>query len=324
MRVVRHYGHGEPEVLRIEETETPEPGVGEALIRAEAIGVNFNAAQRRRGIGPLPSPLPGAPGGDVVGTVVATGPGVSTVRVGDRVAAIVPNQAYAEYVVADTGWLAPIPSDLPVGVASALGAPAQVALGVVRTARVRQGDSVLVHGAAGAIGQIAVQLAKLQGAGQVVATGGSQSKLDYARAVGADVAVNYSAAGWSDQVRQAVGGSGVDAALDGVGGEVFTASLNLLAPLGRLVFYGTASGAAAPSVAPFELIGLKYVVGSSFGAWRAHRPDEVRTGLSELIDHAAAGRLHVEVRAELPLTDVVRAHRMVEDRAQYGRVLLRP
>jgi NADPH:quinone reductase len=321
MRIVRHYEYGGPEVLRLEEADVPQPASGQVLIRSGTIGVNFNATQRRWGRGPLPSTLPAAPSGDVVGTVEAIGADVTTVRVGDQVAATVHSGAYADFALADARWLIPLP-DLDPGQASVLGAPGQVALSVLKAGAVTKGETVLVHAAAGTIGHLAIQLAKLLGAATVVATAGSSSKLEFARAHGADHAIDYIRPGWADEVREATGG-GVDVILDSVGGDVFAQGPGLLAPFGRLVFFGTASG-SAPDISPMAITDLKSVVGSSFAAWRAHRPQEVRRGLELLIDYVAAGRLRASVHANLPLTEAAKAHRILEDRSRTGRVLLTP
>jgi NADPH2:quinone reductase len=322
MRIIRHYEHGGPEVLRLEEADVPDPADGQVLIRSQTIGVNFNAAQRRWGRGPLPSTLPGAPSGDVVGIVEAVGAEVTTVKTGDRVAATVHASAYADFALADARWLIPLPTSLDPGQASVLGAPGQVALSVLKAGAVAEGETVLVHAAAGTIGHLAVQLAKILGAATVVATAGSPSKLEFARAHGADIAVDYTQPGWGDEVREATGG-GVDLILDSVGGDVFAQGPGLLAPFGRLVFFGTASGSAA-KISPMAISDLKSVSGSSFAAWRAHRPQEVRRGLEDLIDYVAAGRLQVSVYANLPLPEAEQAHRLIEDRSRTGRVLLTP
>lgn len=322
MRIVRYHRYGGPEVLQIEETPTPTPGPGQVLIRAEAIGVNFVTTKVRRNLMPWPSELPASPMGDVVGTVEDVGPGVATVAAGDRVAAAVMRNAYADYVVADAAGLVPLPAGLDTALASVLASPAQVALSVVWSARLRQGETVLVHAAAGAIGHLALQLARIHGAGTVIGTAGSPAKLDFARAHGADVAVDYSAEEWPDRVRDATRGRGVDVVLDSVGGTFTEQGIDLLAPFGRLVIYGQASG--APQVPALKLFGLKSVIGSGWEAWVTERPDQVRQGLAELIGHAAEGRLRSTLHVALPLAEAAKAHAIIEAREQMGRVLLIP
>lgn len=322
MRIVRYHRYGGPEVLQIEETPTPTPGPDQVLIRAEAIGVNFVTTKVRRNQMPWPSELPASPMGDVVGRVEALGPGVATVVTGDRVAAAVMRNAYADYVVADAAGLVPLPAGLDPALASVLASPAQVALSVIWSARLREGETVLVHAAAGAIGHLALQLARIHGAGTVIGTARSQAKLDFARAHGADVAVDYSAEGWPDRVRDATRGRGVDVVLDSVGGTFTEQGIDLLAPFGRLVIYGQASG--TPQVPALKLFGLKSVIGSGWETWVTERPDQVRQGLAELIGHAAEGRLRSTLHVALPLAEAAKAHAIIEAREQMGRVLLIP
>ncbi|QKV93069.1 zinc-binding dehydrogenase [Streptomyces sp. NA02950] len=323
MRVIRYHSYGGPEVLTIEETDVPQPGPAEVLIRAEAIGVNFVETQRRRGSAPFPTPLPNAPHGDVVGTVVAAGAGVTSVGVGDRVAAPVAGEAYADYAVTDATFLAPIPAGLGLAEASVLASPAQTALCTLKTGQIKPGDTVLVHAASGSIGHLALRLAKVLGAGKVIGTAGSARKLDFAREYGADIAVDYSAPGWADRVRAATDGCGVDVIIDSVGGDVLRQGIGLLAPFGRLVFYGAASG-DIPRISPMELIGLQFVTGSSLWAWWQHRPDEVRAGLDQLTGLLASGGLRVSLGTTLALTEAAKAHQLIEERGHIGRVLLIP
>ncbi|MFB9832490.1 quinone oxidoreductase family protein [Actinoallomurus acaciae] len=323
MRVVRYREYGGPEVLVAERSEVPVPAPGEVLIRAEVIGVNFIETQRRRGQAPIPSPLPGAPAGDVVGIVEALGDGVSGLAAGDRVAAAVFHDAYADFVTAEAGWLVPLPAGLDPLAASVLASPAQTAWTVVRTARIEAGETVLVHAAAGTIGHLAVQLARLAGAGTIVATASSPAKLDFAREYGADITIDYSRATWPAEARDSVGE--VDVILDSVGGETTHRGIGLLAPFGRLVSFGSAGGGPEmPVVSTMDLMGMKYVTGSSLAEWRLRRPDQVRAGLAELIDHLDHGRLRVGIHAALPLAEAARAHQIIEDRTQLGRVVLLP
>ncbi|WP_369033863.1 MULTISPECIES: quinone oxidoreductase family protein [Streptomyces] len=323
MRVIRYHSYGDPDVLTIEDAEVPEPGPAEVLIKAEAIGVNFVETQRRRGTAPFPTPLPNAPHGDVVGRVVAAGAEVTSVAVGDRVAAPVAGEAYADYAVSDATFLFPIPEDLGLAEASVLASPAQTALCSLKTGQIKPGDTVLVHAASGSIGHLSLQLAKVLGAGTVIGTAGSARKLDFAREYGADVAVDYSAPDWADQVRVATEGRGVDVIVDSVGGDVLRQGIGLLAPFGRLVFYGAASG-DIPKISPMELIGLQFLTGSSLWAWWQHRPDEVRAGLDQMVGLLASGGLRVSLGTTLPFTEAAKAHQLIEERGHVGRILLIP
>jgi NADPH2:quinone reductase len=322
MRRVRYYTYGDPDVLTLEEAPIPEPGPGQVRLRAEVIGANFVDTRFRQGGGGIfRRPLPGIPTGDVVGTVVATGDGVDAGLVGKRVASLV-EDAFADEVLADAAWLAPVPGGVDDGMASMLPMGGPVARGALRIGRLAAGETVLVHAAAGGIGHLAVQLAKLHGAGTVVATASSAAKLDFVRGLGADVAVDYTDPNWPDRVRAAVP-DGVDLVLDSVAGPTLQRSLDLLAPLGRVVIYGAADG--EPGTVPVTaLYTLRSVAGFSLLSWRVACPEPARADVTEVAEHAAAGRLRTMVHARLPLTEAAKAHRILEGREQLGRVLLVP
>lgn len=322
MRRVRYYEFGGPEVLKVEEADIPAPGPGQVLVKTEAIGTSWVDTTFRSGTSPLGHPtLPGSPHGDVVGTVEAVGAGADPALAGARVAALVNPDAYADYVVADADWLVRVPAGVDAGTASVLDMPAPVALRVLRTGRLAAGETVLVHAAAGTIGHLATQLARIEGAGTVIATASSPAKLEFARQHGADVGVCYTDPDWPDQVRAAAPG-GVDVVLETVGGQVTAQSLDLLAPFGRLVVYGAASG-ELPDL-PAWLPALRTVSGFGLLAWRAARPEQARQEMIELAGLAAAGRVRASVQATLPLEQAARAHELLEDRDRMGRVLLVP
>lgn len=322
MRHVRYHSYGGPEVLEIEEVDVPEPGPGQALIRTEAIGANFVDTKFRSGTGGIfQQQLPATVTGDVVGTVTALGEGVDGIAVGDRVATLA-RDAFADFVVDDAAWLAPVPDNVDVGLASMLPMGAPVALRVLRMGQLTEGETVLVTAASGGIGHLAIQLARLLGAGTVVAAASSPAKLDFAKEYGADVVVDYSSPDWVDQVRSAVPG-GVDVAVDSLGGDVFHQTLGLLAPFGRLIAYGAASG-DLPSISVSDVFRLTYVAGFSLLAWRDARPDQAHAEMGEIAEYARSGRLRTSVHATLPLTEAAEAHRLLESRQHLGRVLLVP
>lgn len=325
MRVIRYYEYGGPEVLKVEEVPVPTPGEGQVLVRAEAIGANFVDTRFRRGPSAgaiFERPLPGSPTGDVVGVVEAVGPDVDPGLVGDRVATLVYPDAFADFVLADAAWLAHVPDGVDDGTASTLSSAAPVALRVLRAGQLAAGETVLVHAAAGTIGHLAVQLAKIEGAGTVIATAGSSAKLDFARAHGADIAIDYTQDDWVDQVR-AVAPGGIDLALDSVGGEMLLQSIDLLAPFGRVVAYGVASGDLG-TIPVQSLVGLRSVGGFSLLAWRQAAPKQAGAEVTELAGHFASGRLRASVHTRLPLTEAAAAHRILDAREQLGRVLLIP
>jgi NADPH2:quinone reductase len=327
MRRVRYFEYGGPEVLTVEEVDRPEPGPGQVRLRAEAIGANYVDTKIRANAGSIfVRPLPGSPTGDVVGTIDAVGADVDPARRGERVTALVDPDAYAEFALADAAWLAPVPDGLPLAAASLLATAGPVALRVLRSGRLVPGETVLIHSGAGSIGGLAIQIAKLLGAGPVIATASTGDKLKHVRDLGADVAVDYTADDWPEQVRAAAPG-GVDLALDAVAGDVLAKTVGLLAPMGRAVIYGAASGDLI-SLPMRSFFGLTTVTGFSLLAWRAARPAEARAEMTELAGMFAgadgAGRLRADLRATLPLAEAAEAHRLLEDRSTIGRVLLIP
>lgn len=321
LRSVRYHEHGGPEVLRIEEVPVPEPGAGEVLVEVEAIGANVIDAVVRAGRSPWPRPLPAALSGDVVGRVVAVGRGAAGVAVGDRVAGL-SEDAFADRVVLDAGWLAPVPDGADAGGATALSMPAPLALRLLRAGRLAPGETVLVQSAAGGVGHLAVQLARELGAGQVIGTASAPDKREFVRACGADAVVDSTDPAWADAVRT-VAPAGVDLVLDSVGGPVFAAGLDLLAPLGRMVTYG-AVGGELPTVGAASLFALKEVVGFSVRAWQAARPDGARADMAEVARLWERGALRPAVHARFGLDEVAEVHRVLDGRANLGRVVAVP
>jgi NADPH:quinone reductase-like Zn-dependent oxidoreductase len=308
----------------IEEADIPEPGPGQVLIRTEAIGVNYVDVQLRRETSPDSiyfRSLPATLTGDVVGTVEETGPDTDPALAGTRVVVLL-EDAYADYVVADAGGLVSAPEGLGADAASMLPTVGAVALGALRTGRLGKGDAVLVTAGAGAIGHLAVQLARQQGAGSVIATAGSPAKLDFLKELGADVIVDHTQPGWADRVRLAAP-AGVDVTLEAVGGEMLHKSIGLLAPFGRAVVFGASAGELT-SVPVRSLFALKTVSAFSLLALRAADPAQARADIAELTALFETGGLLAAAETTLPLAEAVQAHRLLEDRAVIGRLLLMP
>lgn len=326
MRRVRYYAYGGPEVLQVEEAAAPEPGPGQVRLRTDVIGANFVDTKLRYGApenSPFNRGLPGTITGDVVGTIDAVGDGVPEDRIGERVAGLT-EDAFADQAIVDAAWLAPVPDGMADGDATMLAMNAPIAVHLARAARLAEGETVLVDAAAGGIGHLAVQFAKhVLGAGTVVATAGSPAKLDFVRGLGADVTVDYTHPDWPDQVRKAVP-AGVDVVFSSVGGDTFQRELDLLAPFGRMVVYGAASDTAMPSAPVMSLFALRSVTGFSLLALRNAAPDRARAEMTEAAAALADGRVRTAVHATVELDDPAEAHRILESRANLGRVLVRP
>lgn len=315
MRTVRFHIRGGPEVLQIEDLPVPLPAEGELLIEVTVVGVTFPNVRFTRS-GP-PGPPPHGPGGDVVGRVAAIGAGVTGWQVGQRVAALSFADAYADLVAVSAAFATPVPDGVEDEAAVPLVRGGQVALGVLHAARVRDGESVLVTAAAGGVGHLAVQLARVAGATRVVAATGSSAAAEKSAALcalGADAVVTYD---------ELAGGAvaPVDVALDGAGGAAQAACVDALAPMGRLVAY---SGAGAPVDVNELRLHARTVVGFAMAHFARLRSEVYARHRRELWDLYLGGRLRPLVHRTLPLADAAEAHRILERRENVGRVLLRP
>ncbi len=318
--IVRRFGG--PEVLEPGDLPTPSPGPGEVLVRLHAIGVNFADTERRRGIYAVPD-LPWTPGREGAGEVVAAGPGVDGALVGARVSFWSPRagSAYAQYALAPADELFVLDATTPFEVAAALPLQGLTAWGVVReAAAVAAGETVLIHAAAGGVGQLAAQLARAAGA-RVLGTASTDEKRARLEALGVEpLAYGDDLAA---RVRAATAGRGVDVVLDSVGRDTQAASLASLAPFGRLVFYGEASGPATPVA-----VEALYAGSLRVGAFDAHHlvadPARSARARAALLDALLSGRLRVEIGARLPLAEARRAHELLETRRTTGKVILAP
>lgn len=325
MKVVRFHHVGGPEVLVYEDVPDPTPGAGEVLIRVEAVGLNFADVMRRRGDDyPDPSPPPFVLGAEVAGTVVALGAGVSGVEIGRLVLATPGVGGYAQYICVPAAMVIPLPAGVSAVQAAALvGHGLTAALGLRNAARLAPGESVLIEAAAGGVGSFAVQLAKLYGAGTVIAAASTPEKRAIAARLGADVTVDYTAAGWVEEVGAQTGGRGVDIVLESVGGATTQDALRTLAPFGRMIFLGQSSGPPAP-VDPWQLtVPNRTLTGFYVGAYLAF-PELIQATLGEILGFVLAGKLTVQVGKVLPLSQAAEAHRLLEGRKTTGKVVLQP
>lgn len=321
MKAIVIHKLGGPEVMQLEEVETPTPNTGEVLIKVAAAGINYADLAQRQGTYLTRTRTPMILGFEVAGTIAALGPGVTTLKEGMRVAAF-SNGGYAEYVTAAANTVIPIPDTLDFVHAAAFPVQGLTAYQLLHeSAHLQQGESVLVHAAAGGVGTLAVQLAKLMGAGTIIGTASSESKLALARRLGADVGINYTQPNWVEQVKQATNGHGADIILEMVGGEVAQQNLQCLAPFGRMVVFGAASG----EVVQFSGIQLMYknqaIIGYWLSSWLS-RPDRIAAAITDLMRYLAEGKLQIIVGQTYPLAQVAEAHRAIAERRTTGKVVL--
>lgn len=313
---------GAPEVLRLEEVKKPEPGPGEVLIRVAVAGVNYADVGMRAGMmgGPHAMDLPYTPGFEVAGTVAAVGENVTGVAAGARVAAVLGSGGYAEYAVAAPDALVEVPDGVEFADASALLVQGLTAYGVLHdSARLQGGESVLVQAAGGGVGTLAVQLAKFAGA-TVVATAGSDEKLELALSLGADHAIDYTRDGWEKRVLEATGGRGVAVVLESVGGEIGAKAYDCLAPLGRMVTFGASSGEGLRPPDMWQLNLKGQTVGGYGGPWL--RPGAAEKARRAISGYLRGGRLKVVRGASFGLKEASGAHQAIEERRTTGKVLL--
>jgi NADPH2:quinone reductase len=323
-KAFRIHEHGGPEVMRWEEVTIGEPGPGEARVRHTAVGLNFIDVYHRTGLYPLPS-LPSGLGLEGAGLVEAVGDGVSDLQVGDRIAyASPPAGAYAEVRLMPADRMVKMPESIDDRTAAAMmlqGMTAQYLLR--RSYRVQPGDTVLIHAAAGGVGQIACQWAHHLGA-TVIGTVGTDAKAELARAHGCHHVIVYSRENFTERVREITNGEGVAAVYDGVGKDTFMGSLDSLRPLGMMVSFGNASG-PVPAFEPALLSakGSLFLTRPTLMHYTAKRDDLVATA-NELFDVVSAGAVKIEVNQTYPLAEAPKAHRDLEARKTTGSTILLP
>ncbi|MBU3065226.1 zinc-binding dehydrogenase [Nocardia sp. NEAU-G5] len=321
MRGVRFDEFGGPDVLRLVELEVPEPGVGEISIDVEYVGVNFADLQART-IGYRVPGLPFVPGVELSGRVRAIGAGVEGVTAGQPVAAITDGGAYAEVAVVPAAKVFAVPEGIDLRTAATLPTVLPTAYALVHTVgRLQPGETVLVQAAAGGVGTVAGQIAKLAGAGAVYGVVSSAAKADYARKVGYDDAFLTEA--FDDEVRRATDGRGVDLVLDSIGGQTLRRGLESLARFGRLVSYGNAGGESAWKVGAPELFPQgRTVSGFSILELSASAPEVLHDIAARAFELVTTGDVELSITAEFPLAEAADAHRLMEGRTSTGKLLL--
>lgn len=321
MKAIRIHETGGPEVMHLEEIETPTPKAGEILIKVAAAGVNYADLAQRAGAYLTRTRTPTTLGIEIAGNVAALGTGINSPVVGTRVAAFCEG-GYAEFAISQANMVIPIPQGIDFVHAAALPLQGITAYQLLHeSARIQPGESVLVHAAAGGVGTLAIQLAKLMGAGTVIGTASNAEKLDLIRRLGADVAINYTEQDWAEQVKNATGSKGADIILEMVGGNIAEQCLQCLAPFGRIVVYGAASG----QITQFSGIQLMYKNQAIIGYWLASqlsRPERIAQAIMDLLQYLSKGKLEIIVGQTYPLAQAAEAHKAIAERKTTGKVVL--
>jgi NADPH2:quinone reductase len=324
MKAIRVDEFGEPEVLQHVEVERPSPGEGEVLVEVESVGVNYADTMRRRNQYVVRQELPFTPGSEIAGTVAEVGEGVEDVDVGDRVVTLIGTGGYAEYAVAPARGLIPISEGMDFDEAAAIPLQGLTAYHVLKTSgQLQEGESVLVHAAAGGVGLLAVQMAKLMGASPIVATASTQEKLDLAKDAGADVLINYTEEDWPEKVREATDGDGADIILEMVGGDFPQKNLSCLNVFGRMVVFGAAS-VDRGSLVPAQLMKKNHSVVGFYLPQIMVRPELFKPSLKEILAWISSGDLKLTIGTHYPLEKAQEAHNALEGRKTTGKIILNP
>lgn len=322
MKAIQVSQVGGPEVLTLVDLPIPEPKPNEALVQIKAAGVNFIDVYFREGR--YLAPLPFIPGQEASGVVIAVGPDVTTVRLGERVAYVGALGSYAEYYAVDADVLVKIPDQLDFDQAAAAMLQGMTAHYLSHaTYPIKNGETVLIHAAAGGVGLLLVQMAKKLGA-RVIGTAGSEAKAQLARGAGADEVIIYTQDDFETETRRLTDGEGVHAVYDGVGKDTFEKDLKVVRLRGYLVLFGGASG----PVPPFDLMqltkhGSLFVTRPTLADYTASRA-ELEQRSNDVLQMIVRGDLKLRIHKSYPLAEAQQAHRDLEGRKTTGKLLLIP
>lgn len=327
MKAIRLHETGGPEVLHLDEVDLPKPGLGEVLIKAHSIGVGLPDQLIRTGRYPWMPELPTIPGIEMSGTVAAIGTNVTKFKEGESVvvSAVPKRGCYAEYMVADINWVFPFSKTINSSYAACL-INYRVAWNILHTAaRVRAGDTVVIVGAAGGVGNALLQLAKVSEL-VVIALTRSPRKVKYLMDQGADHVIDTSSNELSKQIRMITNGRGVDFFIDPVGGISFVNHLDLLAPMGMLIMYGLMEGFPPDGV--FRAQCKNWARSPAVRMFSIHsyddQPEETENNVELLLKMIEDTRIKPTIFAEFPLNMASQAHRLLDTGDVIGKIILQP
>jgi NADPH:quinone reductase len=321
MKAVLIEQFGGPDALKIEDVPEPEPRNGQALVRLEAIGVNFIDIYHRTGL--YPNPLPFTPGSEGAGIVEAVGPGVGEVKIGDRVAYAMGVGSYAEKALVPAWRLVRLPDSISTEYGAAVMLQGMTVHYLVRGSfAIQKGDSALVHAAAGGVGLLLVQIAKHLGA-FVIGTVSTEEKAQLARRAGADEIIFYTKQNFLEETRRITAGKGVSVVYDSVGQSTFERSMECLKPRGYLVLFGQTSGPVSPFSPSLLSKGSYFLTRPSLGHYTATR-EELLNRANEVFEWVKSGAMKIRIDQAYPLEKASEAHQRLESRASTGKILLLP
>jgi putative PIG3 family NAD(P)H quinone oxidoreductase len=323
MRAVTVSGPGGPDVLTFTDIPDPEPGPGQVIVRVAATAVNRADLLQRQGHYPPPPGAPEWPGLEVSGSVLRTGPDVSDWQVGDQVCALLSGGGYAEQVTVPAGQLLPVPDGIPLIDAAGLPeATCTVWNNVFMLAGLRPAETLLVHGGAGGIGTMAIQLGHQAGA-RIAVTASTAEKLAACADLGADILINYREQDFVAETRAATGGHGADVVLDSLGAAYLSRNVEVLATNGRLVIIGLQKGRTAQ----LDLAQVMSRRAAILATTLRSRPETEKAAIVASVREnvwplLADGRIRPVIHTRLPLDQVAQAHQLMEDSAPIGKIVL--
>jgi NADPH2:quinone reductase len=321
MKAIRVHEFGSEDVLKSEEIPPPVPGAGEVLVKIEAASLNRADIGLRRGTYRVaPEDLPIIPGREFAGTVAALGTGATDFRIGQRVVAYPGKGGYAEYGVSKASLVRPVPDGVDSAVAASLPTAGLTAwFALKEDGKIDTGDQVLIQAGSSGVGHVAVQIARHLGAARVFTTAGGEAKCKRLCELGVDEAIDYTAKDFSREILRLTGGRGVDVVLEMVGGDIYTKSLEVLAPGGRLISIGGAAG-PIPEKPPALEEGRKATRFSITNYLNA-RPEQFKQ-FDTLLDLVRQKKLKVVIDRKFPLAEVKAAQRYLEGRDHFAKVVL--
>jgi NADPH2:quinone reductase len=322
-RVVRVHNTGGHEVMQLDEVQLPSPAAGQALVRIEAAGVNFIDIYHRTGHYQLP--LPVSMGVEGAGIVEQVGPGVSEIRVGQRVAWTSVNGTYATHAIVPADRLVPVPEGVSSKLAAAVMLQGMTAHYLCHdTYPLKRGEWCVIHAAAGGVGLLFCQIAGKRIGARVIGTAGNEEKAQLARKAGAEEVIVYTKTDFEPEVKRLTGGAGASVVYDSVGKDTFDRGLKCLRRRGMMVLFGASSG-PVPPVDPQRLAagGSLYLTRPTLGSYTTTR-DELLSRAGAVLEMVRKRELEVKIEAELPLAQAARAHEMLASRKTTGKLVLVP
>jgi NADPH2:quinone reductase len=324
MKAVQLTGFNGLESMKVVDVDKPTPQAHELLMKVEAAGINFAELEMIKGKYPVPKTPPFVMGFEAAGTVIEPGSPASGAKVGDRITAIVSSGGYAEFAIVDASRVIPIPEGISFAEATSIPIQGLSAYALLKVAaRPQAGESLLIQAAAGGVGLYLLQIAKALGLNKIIALGGSKEKIELVRQLGADVAVDYSEKDWTDRVREATDGKGVDIVLEAAAGEIGEDSFKLAAPFGRIVLFGARNihEAFAPARIQQVIYKNQSVIGFNLPSMRPEQLAECVPGLLNLI---AQRKVKPFANHSFPLDHVKVAFQALSSRETIGKVVLVP